>query len=411
MRYWLFGVALLMFAAAATGQTINKKKEPDKKEPDPQWPRITEIAGKTFEQWEKEIHADDPSDREIAIKTILNFGPKRAYEALPSILKELEKHKASNVLDLSVRVNGTVALGTIFMASGAPEDKKLQEKHEKYLKEAITIFRANLKDNKENQAILKIRTLQALPVLGPIAREAFPEVIKLIKDPTTWETRKGAVVALMYLVAFDPKAAPPPEALRDLYFAIDPGNENSAIVRHAALQTLVTMGQVGGETSKPTIIGRIENFLPKEKKSIVKIEAHKSIINLKRKLATDPIDSRTKAQHLDLIAVYLDPKKYKDSTIRLNALQALGSLGPAASSVIYKVQDSLKDPDINLVGVAMIALIHMEAFTSIPYLELIKADESTDKVIRTAAGDTIDQLKAIQDYRKKDKEKKKTDKK
>ena len=53
--------------------------------------KTTQIGGKTMEQWIKEIGVPDPSKRENAIRSVLLFGPERAYEAVPAIIKELDR--------------------------------------------------------------------------------------------------------------------------------------------------------------------------------------------------------------------------------------------------------------------------------------------------------------------------------
>src|SRR5207249_4945077 len=74
-----------------------------------------EVLGKSFEQWRKQIKAPDPTRREEAMKMILMFGPDKSYAALPDIIAELKKHKPPFRVDLSVCVNGTIAMSAIFL--------------------------------------------------------------------------------------------------------------------------------------------------------------------------------------------------------------------------------------------------------------------------------------------------------
>src|ERR1035438_2165385 len=104
-----------------------KKKPKDKKDPDksptkdtskepktPEYKEPTEVLGKTFSDWMKDMKSTDPSKREIAMKTIVQFGPKKAYEAVPEIIRQLERHTLKNQgIDLSMRVNGLIALTMI----------------------------------------------------------------------------------------------------------------------------------------------------------------------------------------------------------------------------------------------------------------------------------------------------------
>src|SRR5688572_12272634 len=108
MRYPIAGtmfavttLAVLMLAATAA---------PAWSQPPPGPEEITQIAGRPFEEWLKDIGHKDPSKREIAIRSILGFGPERAAEAATPMLAELRRHTASFPIDTSVRTNIAIAL-------------------------------------------------------------------------------------------------------------------------------------------------------------------------------------------------------------------------------------------------------------------------------------------------------------
>src|SRR5437773_12183179 len=124
MRMVLAFMVALASAISAAAQT-------------PQIKEVKEIAGRTFEQWVKDIAHKDPSRREVAIQTILGFGPERAYDAAPALLAELRRHAISPV-DTSVRVNITIALGAILAAKTNSDPKLVKPADPKVLKEAIT---------------------------------------------------------------------------------------------------------------------------------------------------------------------------------------------------------------------------------------------------------------------------------
>src|SRR5438270_694500 len=97
----LFLLALLPPAPAQTG---DKKKDPDpKKEADKEITADTKINGKKLDEWIKLIADRDRSQTEVAIKTIISYGPTLAKKAVPDLLKELKKHNKPNPIDLSVR--------------------------------------------------------------------------------------------------------------------------------------------------------------------------------------------------------------------------------------------------------------------------------------------------------------------
>src|SRR5580698_9173631 len=102
----------LSFASAQPG----KEKKKESADAPPQ-----EIAGKSVEQWIKEIHSKDRSKGETAIQSILMFGPERAYEALPVLIAELKRHTSFVTVDVSIRVNATMAVGVILSAAKSPD--------------------------------------------------------------------------------------------------------------------------------------------------------------------------------------------------------------------------------------------------------------------------------------------------
>src|SRR4051812_4751262 len=106
MRHVLVMLLALGSAASAAAQEIKGKEE--KKE---SMAPITEIGGKGLEAWIKEIDSTDPGRRELAMRTVLQFGPQQAYQAVPTIIARLKKHTPARPIDLGTRVSGSIALG------------------------------------------------------------------------------------------------------------------------------------------------------------------------------------------------------------------------------------------------------------------------------------------------------------
>src|SRR5207253_6778715 len=102
----LFLLAMLQPLPAQSGG--DKKKDGDPKK-EPEITANTKIGGKTLDEWIKWIPDPDRSKTEVAIKTIITYGPNVAQKAVPDLLKELQKHNKPNALDMSVRVNGCIA--------------------------------------------------------------------------------------------------------------------------------------------------------------------------------------------------------------------------------------------------------------------------------------------------------------
>src|SRR5581483_1138169 len=129
MRNVLFAlVAALGCAVAAGAQGIKAEARKDEgKEPKSLLDTITQVGGKSLEQWIKEIHSSDPSRREAAMRTILMFGPPQAAKAVPDLLKELKKHTPTTPIDLSVRVSGATALAAAVSSSKEPNPADVKE--------------------------------------------------------------------------------------------------------------------------------------------------------------------------------------------------------------------------------------------------------------------------------------------
>jgi hypothetical protein len=385
MRYWLFSLAVAIFVVAV-GESQEGKKILEKK-PDGGQNTVAEVAGKGFYEWAKEIHHKDPAKREVAIKTVLLFGPDKAYSVLPDILSTLELHYKSTV-DLSVRVNGVLALGTIF--------KHKPDADPKYFKRAATLFKVFLKDE---QVILRIRTAQALQYLKGDAQFARTEILRMVKDPTTWEARQVAIQTLVIL-EYDPQNPPKQDVISKLSEVIFPPPpqlpEPAAIVRHAAVHAFGLLGVNMRDSDKAILISRLNTVAFKDADETVKMQAHMSIMTL--------LNKRTK-ENIVPIADHLNPKH--TSIVRLQALDLLGQIGPPAKPyAVSTVLSMLRDPDVNMGLNALVCLIHMEATETAPELIRIKMDKGTDETLRRGIDETLDQFKEIEKMRKNTKDKK-----
>jgi HEAT repeat protein len=213
MRHGLMILALAFFVAAADSQDKKKDKDTGKDPKTPEMKEPADFLGKTFDQ----------------LKAVLQFGPKKAGEAMKDILDELMKHKKSPV-DLSVRINGITAVNTYFA--------RAQEPSERDIKSAIDVYRMFMTDP---QVILKMRAVQGAQYLRYAGHELIPDVIKVAQDGATWELRKEAVQSLIAM-APDKKGVPDPSILPALKrAAIIPPKKNSEsayVVRMLAVQGL-----------------------------------------------------------------------------------------------------------------------------------------------------------------------------
>src|SRR4051794_824174 len=217
----LFAVLFIGWTAAlATAQTT-KGKTPAK-EPPPTYPG--KIAGKSFEEWVKEIANRDQRKSKTAFSALRAFPPAISIKAIPNLLKELRKPPP---MDLSVRCNVCVVLADLF-ASGEPIEPKVKT-------EAVSLLTSLLRDQ---QAILRYRAVVALGSAGPDARAAIEPILFMLRDNATWEAREAAATALG-LIAHDPTHGPSLEVLKHLYALL---NDRAYKVRMAAVHSLSLLG-------------------------------------------------------------------------------------------------------------------------------------------------------------------------
>lgn len=306
--------------------TPGEKQEPkgtknpkEKKENEP--PKFVvpkEVLGKTFAQWKAECKSKDPTKREIAMKTILFFGPDKAYEVLPDIIAELKKHTANTPVDLSVRVNGTMAMSAIFASKKEPDPKLVEE--------AFAIFKRFMADP---QVILKTRAVQGVPSLGPKAYEAIEEVMKVARDRSTWEVRKeGLIVLTQMAMNMKPMHAKIPAELRG---ALD---DNAVQVRLVGLQTLAALKDRLDADEKKQTLETLESYAKKETDPGLQLMANAAIIT---------ISGEVSHPHLTAMIKMLT---HKDIAVCMQALNVIGALGPKGQAALNDVADVARSAEV-----------------------------------------------------------------
>jgi HEAT repeat protein len=353
-----FILTMLAALAVATGATNAQKIE---KPPDT---TVTEIGGKTMQQWIEQLHSLDPSKRENAIRTILLFGPDRAYEAMDDFIKELEKTRLQ-VVDLSVRVNLAIAVGFILGNVKDPNPKHVQK--------AVALLTPFLSDT---QSIMRYRAAQAIGSLGTDAKTAIPQLISLTKDKITWETRQAGALALG-TVAVDKKNGPAKQVLLALYEAL---GDNSSQVRLAAIQSLTWLGPPADPQLRLSLEKALEGIALKEPEQSVRIWAYMSVMQVMGK-----VDERW------LVPIGKLLKTSPEMGARIQAAQALGTVGSKAKSQIPALDAGLDDKQAMVVYWCIWGLGRMEsaAMPTVPRLKQISADEKRPEPIKRAADEAI----------------------
>ncbi len=380
----ILAVALIAFwAGSAVTQDKGKKSstgEKDAKKPAP----ITEIGGKTLDQWIAEISSRDRSRSSAAIKTILLFGPEQAQKAIPVILSELKKHRppAAN-LDASVRVNAPAALAMILTSLKNPDRKQVEE--------TIDLLHSMLKDP---QIIIKYRAAQALRYFGPVAHETINELVKMVKDFPTWETRQAAIAALG-TVALD-KDGPSLKVTQALYGALSSTREPSSLVRVEAIRTLENLRVPENKKHQLAFEAAMEPVAKSDPDPIVRIWANLSLYDIRKTFN----ESRRAA-----IGKFLVPSANPETAVRAAAAEALGLIGPSAKDQVPALRGAVndKEPSVSMAALAALGKIGPDAAAALPQLRALAADKNRAEPLRLLARDVCDAIegKTLKDDSKK----------
>jgi HEAT repeat protein len=380
MRYWLMSVAALFFLVSLGDSQEGKKKDAGKeKEPKSSQPtEPTEIQGRSYADWRKDIKDKDPSKRETAIKAVLQFGPAKSYEALPDILAELKKHNPpKSAVDLNVRVTGVMAVSTIFKYHKDPE--------EKLIKDAVAVYRTCLKDE---QMMVKMRAAQGLAYLGPACRDALPEIQKMSKEPLTWEARKEAVQVLG-MIGFEDSGKPKVLVLADVFKALE---DRSYQVRIAALRATSSLAmKTDSPLVKSQVFAKFKTAQADEDKHVV-LAAHLAQMTLEGKVSPPHINP--------MIKLLKDP----NPEVRLDALQNISILGKEAKSATPALTQCTDDPEITVAVNAVMVLAAVDLESSQTLFTRIRDNTKYPEQVRAAAAEAVA-------FHKMSKEKKTVDKK
>jgi HEAT repeat protein len=381
MRVKLFAAltVLLLFFLAAPAPTQtggDKKKDPDPQKKDhDKISATTKINGKTLDEWIHLIPVENNKDRsqtEVAIKSIIMYGPELAKKAVPTLLTELKRHKTTTPIDMNVRVNGAMALGMILSS--------VQKVDQDQVKDTVALLKLWLKDD---QVIVKLRVANALTQLGTLAKDTISELCDLTRNPgQTWETRQAGAVALG-TVAYDEKT-PDKKAVDTLYGTATSGLNDSAVkVRLACLASLSVLRV--GEHDFKGFKKAIDARMAKEPDPIWHLRAHLAVYHaakVGKEYAELP-------KRIDKIIEILDNP---DNGVRVEVAQALGGLGDEAKTAVPRLIKELRNPDNYVMGWCIWALGRMEkqAKDALPWLQQIASDKNVPEEFRATAQEAID---------------------
>lgn len=360
---WLLAVLLMCSLVVTTSVAQVAKKDKDKDAPKDD-PEVVKVAGRTFEAWLKELGHKDPSKRETAIRALVAFPPEQSIKAFGPLVAELKKHGPSTPVDLSTRCNLCIAIGELVGAGKV--DAKQQA-------DAIIMLKYFLKDQ---QAIMRYRAAQTLSQFGPEAKSAIPDLLAMLKDTVTWETRQAAAAALGSVSAGDVKFGPPAAVLTALYSVLqDPAYQ----VRMTAVQSL---GTLGPNADKEGYVVALLPIAKNDPEPAIQIWARVAVIG-----ATQDYKS-------DNIKVIINYGSNADPTIRLQAVQGIGAMGAKANAGIPMLIKSLADEEVSVQFSAMWALGRMEtdAVNAIPELKKIIDSKDSSEYLKRGARECIKKI-------------------
>ncbi len=345
-------IAALAWATPAAAQ-FQDGKEP------------TEVGGRTFEQWTKDITHKDPSKREVALRAVLSFGPEKAYEAVPAMLTELRRHTPDYPIDTSVRVNLCISLGAVLSAKRNADPK--------VVKDAVTLLTRLLRDT---QGIVKYRAAQALTSLGPNSQSAIPEIMPLLRDGASYEVRQAGAVALGK-IAWD-RAGPALNVLNALRGLL---TDPAAGVRHSACQALGMLGAPSDPTQKASLLKALDPLAKKDSDPTVRVWAHMAIMTYTGKVSEGGLELMT--QQL----------QNGETTARVHAAEALLNLGSFAKEAVPALTAALSDKETAVVGVSIMTLGRMDSPRALSALESFAADQNKPEQLKQMARNAAQQVK------------------
>ncbi len=400
MRLALFTFcSLLIFGTAGFGQAGKKEaKKPD--EAPPKQKELLDIGGKSVLQWTREFASKDPSKREHAMRMVMMFSPNQAKRAVGPLLKELEKHNKPKRIDLSVRISGCVALGTILSSIPPPKKDEKEDKDDlKHVEEAVKLLRSFCKDT---QVIVRTRAVQALAQLArrypPLVTPALPEVIHVADDYDTWEARQAGLETLTMLAmikAYQNKDKPVP--LQSPVWKTFQArlSDNSQEVRLTALKSLSQFSQPPATLDKMSLshkelLKHIESVAHNDPQPSIRIWGHLTLMTLQHHIDQDRLKP--------IVKMLEDPKA--DLSIRIQAAQVLGTIGGQLQAlkkvkkedrpkiepkigkgveeyIFHSLLPTLRDESAGMVGVGMHALAQSDPATAVgPVVDVLRRKET-----------------------------------
>jgi hypothetical protein len=356
----MLGILIGVGSPELTGQVLKTDKKETKVDPkvdlknekakEIEWPK--KILNKTLDQWVRDMviaNQKDASMRDQAIKTVPLFGPDARKAASKNMIEVLR-----NDPDINVKLT---AISTVPLLGF--DDRDLDDG----LAALMAFVNKNLSKASNHT---RYEVTMALGSCGPIAKKAIPLLAEwTLTDFTSWQNRKAACFALGRLGMPTPLPPGPMAKPGDPPKMSDPDvaavhalssrltSDTSYQVRREAVQSLLLLGPPGN----PAAWGELRKALTtafKDSDISTRIWAHVTFIRTELNLIK-PNDPNLKA-----VIGYCD---HEEPAFRLEAVQALGTIGNEASSALSLLQRLAMDPKLATINVKEMTVAERDMLT------------------------------------------------
>jgi HEAT repeat protein len=308
-------------------------------------PVITEVGGRSFDEWKADLKHRDPSFRSKAMLNIILFG-ERAADAIPLIIDRLHDN------DASCRAKGVLAL-------------KLMSMTEKHVGKVVIALAERLTD--DPQGIVRYEAAQALLRFAGtddihLALNALLSYQRGITDTATWEIRQISIQVLRR-AGFVKGGGPDPRATRALILALKDTVEQ---VRLEATISLGAMGPPADPMLLSAVVHALDGQLAFADKAIA-LWSHVSLLSI-----SDTVPEKSLKA---ILKVLEDPKL----DVRLEVLHALQAIGPKAKDAVPTVMRCLEDKEPAVIAAACITLARLGDTREKIRAAVIKITERSDE--------------------------------
>jgi HEAT repeat protein len=320
-------LGLVLLAQGGSAQPPRKQSTPATSRDSPGGLSPDKVAGKTLDQWIKDLSNEDASIRTQAVMALPEFGD-RAHKAVPELLKRL------NDPDVSPRARAVMSLRVIAVA-------------EKDVPKVVAALAARIQptnQGREVQASVRYEAVVTLRRFLEDAQPAIPALITGTLDRASWELRYISV-QLLWRVAVKSKEGADPRVTKALLNLLT--YEKTYLVRLETIQGLGAMGRPESPELLAKVVGALSTctHTNRTQNKPLTVWAFAGLVAMQ--------DGPASKKSLEALAKFL---KSDTLELRVQAVQALGHLGDRAKAKLPAVLEVLHDQEPVAVQAACAAL-------------------------------------------------------